>query len=300
MKKLITVILLLSVLSTFAQSPQTYNLIVGMEKINDAAYKKKYDKEFDQDATAGVPKDEQRMIKIANRNGNNITQLRNENATVENIKKAIISIGTVIKKGDTFIFYFSGHGDVLKDLNGDEKSGFDQTMVAYDDFLIDDDVYTLLNKYFRESKNIMIVDACHSATSYKLFGLSIDFKTLKNKKNKFLNETKALTEDYDSSLNEACNFGNGEVIDEPFNLIYFGATEDEKTATGDGNGGLLTIIMDTVINKALVAGNWNTYTYSKLACEIKKVMRQKKQNLQYHEIGKNVTKYSNQIPFKTI
>lgn len=289
--------------SLVGQSQKTYMLTVAMQHIDAKAYYTHYNKSFDDDATSGVPSDIAKMKKIAQRNDHVLTELANSNATVAEIKKSIEKIGKIVTEGDTFIFYFSGHGDVLPDKNGDEKTGFDQALVAYDDFLIDDDIYILLNQYFKKTNNVMIVDACHSSTSYKHNIFFLDFKIGKTNALKHNNEQKALNAEtvQEKSIEIAgkCAFGKDEDITEAFNLIYIGATEDEKTAKGNINGGLLTISLDNVITSALSTGAWKNYTYPQMACEVAKRMAKKNQNLQYHEIGTSVDKYAENTPFKT-
>lgn len=289
--------------SLLAQTPKTYMLTVGMQHIDAKAYYTNYKKSFDNAATGGVPSDIAKMKKIAQRNGHILTELDNSNATAAEIKKNIEKIGKIVTEGDTFIFYFSGHGDVLTDKNGDEITGFDQALVAYDDFLIDDDIYKLLNQYFKKTNNVMIVDACHSSTSYKHNLFFLDFKIGKNNALKHKNEEKAVNAEtvQEKSIEMAgkCAFGKDEDITEAFNLIYIGATEDEKTAQGNINGGLLTICLDNVITSALSTGAWKNYSYPQMACEVAKRMAKKKQNLQYHEIGISVDKYAENTPFKT-
>lgn len=301
--KAITCILCSFVLqNVYSQTHKTYFLIVGMEYIDSKAYYARYKKSFSNQATSGVANDVRKMKMIGERNEHVIKELMNTKATVSAIKKNIEDIGNKVEEGDTFIFYFSGHGDILKDTNGDEITGFDQALVAYDDFLIDDAIYELLNKYFKKTNNVMIVDACHSSTSYKFANYFMDFKTAKNKALKFANEEKAIqfeklqTETIE--LQGSCAFGEDEDISEAFNLIYIGATEDENPAGGNINGGLLTICLDMVINRALASFTWNNYTYPKMACEVAEQMANEHQNLQYHEIGISVDNYAQKTPFK--
>lgn len=283
---------------SYSQSGVTYHLAIGMEFLDSSAYETKHHVSFSDYATSGVPKDIERMKRIAIRNGHVFEKLCNENATVENIKNKISEIGNKAKAGDSFIFYFSGHGVELPDKNGDEKSGFDQALVAYDDYLIDDEIYVLLNRYFKKTNNVMIVDACHSSTSYKLEKSFLDFKFNKSKILKYQNETLADKQDEKTSA-LICDFGKKEQIKEDFNLIYIGATEDSAQADGGGNGGLLTINLESVIVTAAAVGNWSSYTYPRLACEIRR-RSLLVQNIQYHEIGSSVNKYADNIPFKTL
>ncbi|GAA3773186.1 hypothetical protein GCM10022423_29560 [Flavobacterium ginsengiterrae] len=262
------------------------------------AYQAKYNVSFSDYATSGVAKDLERMKRIALRNGHIFEKITNEDATVENIKKKISEIGGIIKEGDTFVFYFSGHGAELPDQNGDEESKFDQVLAAYDDYLVDDEVYKLLNRYFQKTKNIMIVDACHSSSSYKINKSFLDFKIDKNKRLRFQNEIIA-DRQLEKQNSLICDFGNIEDINEDFNLIYIGAAEDSAEASGGSNGGLLTINLESIIINAMAVGNWNSYTYPRLACELRTRISLM-QNVQYHEIGKSVNKYANTIPFKTL
>ncbi|GEM_PF-1560988 len=290
--------------SMYCQTSKTYLLTIGMQHIDAKAYQTRYKKTFSDDATSGVPNDIEKMKKIAQRNGHDHIELTDKEATVTAIKNTIETIAKKVRNGDTFIFYFSGHGDVLPDKNGDEKTGFDQALVAYDDFLVDDEIYELLNKYFKKTNNVMIVDACHSSTTYKYAHFFLDFKIGKAKALKYANEEKAMkAESGQEEVFEnsgTCNLGKNEDIHEAFNLIYLGATEDENTAQGNINGGLLTVCMDNVITMALASGAWKNYTYARMACEVAKRMMQKSQNLQYHEIGISVDKYAEKTPFKTL
>ncbi|UIK20669.1 caspase family protein [Rhizobium leguminosarum] len=77
-----------------------------------------------------------------------------------------------------FVFYFSGHGSLAFDDNGDEGDGYDETLVAYDSRsaggsdIRDDEIETWINELKTYSQNIvLIMDACHSGTISKAPGL---------------------------------------------------------------------------------------------------------------------------------
>ena len=55
------------------------------------------------------------------------------------------------KKGDTVLFFYSGHGDYTEDKDGNEVTGYDQVLVPCDfDLIIDDELKALLTKYIVE------------------------------------------------------------------------------------------------------------------------------------------------------
>lgn len=83
------------------------------------------------------------------------------------------------RPGDIVVFMYSGHGDQVKDDNGDETDGLDEVFVPYDwnnnddnSFLRDDEIQQLLADLAKKMTvngkmkgNItMIVDSCHSGT----------------------------------------------------------------------------------------------------------------------------------------
>lgn len=280
--------------SIAAYSQTAYTVVVGMDEIDEKAYKIKYERTYDSDGTAYVWKDILAIKRIISPLGHQITELRGKQATQAAILQAITDIGKKIKPGEQFTLYYAGHGDLVPDKTGDEASGFDQVLVAYDDFVVDDKIDMLLNRYFTKTQNIMIVDACHSGSSYKMKDfLVIDFKMSSGKKQLYINEKKALKQTEKLST---CIFD--EIIDEPYSLVYLGATPDGKLSIGNGNGGLLTYCMDNIYRRAIEKETWKQYTFRRLACELMEEMGKSKQHLEYHEVGKNVTLYSAKQPFK--
>ena len=284
--------------SMLAQSPKTYTLIAGLQYIDGAAYKKLHNGiVYGTDATAGVALDIGRMQKISEANQHIVTTLFNKKASRENILKAIEDIGKKITTGDYFFFYFSGHGDYIPDVSGDELSHFDQVLVAYNDYVVDDEIYALLNKYFTKTKNVMIVDACHSSTSFKMVKIFLDFKKkTSGQTTLFQNE---LNDQKQNDFPADCNFGASVPTEEAFDLIYFGATSDEGVAGGDAaSGGYLTYWLSQIKEDAEYTHSWDTYTYESLACELSRKLGGWGQQLQFHRIGRHVDNYSFQIPFK--
>ncbi len=276
---------------------KTYTLLVGMKQIDDQFYLKKYKRAYDPDATKGVLYDMMKMNQVAQLNGHKTTMLNDRQATREAIIAEIEKIGKKISDDDMFIFYFSGHGDLLLDTGRDEVSGFDQVLVAYNDYLVDDEINVLLTKYFTKTRNLMIVDACHSGSSYKMAGF-LDFKVLSgsNKQMRFGNELKSMKQQLQFM---SYDFEAFPAVDEPYSLIYFGATPDSASAIGDINGGLLTFWLDKVMMKARADGSWAQFSYRRLATELSKKLLNYKQRLEYHEIGRKVPTYFSQVPFKT-
>ena len=114
----------------------------------------------------------------------NVNCLKNEKATKDGIVKALRNLAAKCSPGDNVFFHFSGHGQPVSDLNGDErKKPFDETIVPYDacrtrrykigmnyyngeKHLTDDEINRLLNDIKKRTgkKGYLFIsfDACYS------------------------------------------------------------------------------------------------------------------------------------------
>lgn len=117
---------------------------------------------------------------------NNIVTLKNKQATKANIVNAFNQLATTSKTGDIIYIHFSGHGQLMTDVNGDENpdlwgNRWDEAWVPYDAsysydkydngqfHLCDDEIGILLSsikkKVGKSGLILVVVDACHSGDS---------------------------------------------------------------------------------------------------------------------------------------
>ena len=140
-----------------------------------------------------------------------ITTLRNEQATYTAI---LLSLQTLISQagaGDVVYIHFSGHGQQVTDLNGDEADGFDEAWVPYDALqeptssyngerhLTDDELnhylYQISQKIGSKGKLIVVSDACHSGTATRDIS---DTCIIRGSSAKFILARKVGTKDFQS------------------------------------------------------------------------------------------------------
>lgn len=116
--------------------------------------------------------------------GFNITKLTDSNATASKIRKSFNVLISSVQKGDIVYVHFSGHGQPVEDLSGDEDDGWDEAIVPYDamqtfrkgkyegmNHILDDE----LNKYIESLRSkagsagmvYFVIDACHAGSSYR-------------------------------------------------------------------------------------------------------------------------------------
>lgn len=131
-----------------------------------------------------------------------IRTLVNKQATKAGIVTTFKKLTVQCAVGDIVYVHFSGHGQQVTDVNGDEgkEDGWDEAWVPYDAYLrydekrykgekhlIDDELNTLLtairNKIGDSGKLLVVVDACHSGDSSR--GDDID-ETVRGVKDDFI------------------------------------------------------------------------------------------------------------------
>ena len=117
----------------------------------------------------------------------NIKQLLDAEATYDNIVSSFQELLSVTNKNDVIYIQFSGHGQRITDIDGDEEDRFDESWIPYDapkryskgiyegEKHITDD---FLNEYLTKlrfrvgygGKIIVIADACHSGSGSRGLG----------------------------------------------------------------------------------------------------------------------------------
>jgi len=103
-----------------------------------------------------------------------VTVAYNEQCTPSKFKHLFRSVGARCQPDDTLLFYFSGHGTCVKDLNGDESDGIDEAFVLVNEAgeinletaLITDDEFVeiMMDAVPLKTTIITICDCCHSGT----------------------------------------------------------------------------------------------------------------------------------------
>lgn len=115
--------------------------------------------------------------------GFKVSTLTDQDATKANVKKALSNLENSVTSGDIVYLHFSGHGQLIQDMNNDEQGDLDQSFVCYDacfspnykvggkayrgqNHLIDDELFPYINriksKVGSKGNVIVIFDSCYS------------------------------------------------------------------------------------------------------------------------------------------
>lgn len=105
------------------------------------------------------------MEALAKARGFEATKLLNDAATADGIAKAIEDAAGRLTSGDTFLVTYSGHGGQVPDRNAEEEPDrSDETWVAFDRQIVDDELYALWGKFPTGVRVMVISDSCHSGS----------------------------------------------------------------------------------------------------------------------------------------
>lgn len=97
--------------------------------------------------------------------------LKTKEATADAVRRSILESAAELTSGDMLLVTVSSHGAQVKDINGDEDDFYDETWVLYDRMLVDDEIYSLWSRFAAGVNIVVLVDACHSATSVKMLDM---------------------------------------------------------------------------------------------------------------------------------
>lgn len=134
------------------------SLHIGLNVVDDAAYGSPIP------PLSGCVNDANDMTALANARGFSTTTLLDADGTSRNITDAITEAARDLRSGDMFLLTYAGHGSQVPDATGEETERLDETWVAYDRQLIDDELYALWGQFQPGVRILMISDSCHSGT----------------------------------------------------------------------------------------------------------------------------------------
>ncbi|MEN8217059.1 MAG: caspase family protein [Pseudomonadota bacterium] len=155
----------------FALTADKHALLIGIQDYSDTPFNSLKGPLNDIELTKGVLRE-----RFGFQNKDFIILL-DAQATHTGIEKAFKRLIERVRPDDFVYIFYSGHGSQTDDLNGDERSGKDQTWVSYgarssadnkdkDNYdVLDDEINAWLSALYAKTEKVVFVsDSCHSAT----------------------------------------------------------------------------------------------------------------------------------------
>jgi len=196
-----------------------------------------------------------------------------------------------VTSGDSLILHYSGHGGSVKDEDGDEEDGYDETLIPLDyaqaGHIVDDDIHDVLVRGLPKGVRLTaIMDCCHSESILDLpytYNINGALEVIENNKTKGIskiissgvrfafdgNKTKAT-----ASLKEGFQFvmagakgGNSDAREKTIktrstdaDVISFSGCKDSQTSADAQIGGQATGAMSYALIKSLKSDTTMNYT----------------------------------------
>jgi metacaspase-1 len=108
------------------------------------------------------------MESLARSRGFETSKLLTADATSSAIIEGIENAASGLEAGDIYFLTYSGHGGQVPDANGEgESDSSDETWLAYDRQIVDDELYELWAKFKPGVRIVVLSDSCHSGTVNK-------------------------------------------------------------------------------------------------------------------------------------
>jgi len=108
------------------------------------------------------------MQQIAEKAGYQTNLRLSDQATRAAMIELLTKAATDLRGGDILLVTYSGHGNQVPDLDGDEADGLDETWCLYDGQIVDDELYRLYGALADGVRVLILSDSCHSGTVAKM------------------------------------------------------------------------------------------------------------------------------------
>jgi hypothetical protein len=119
-------------------------------------------------ALAACEADANDMESLAQGRGFETTKLLTADAKADAVTNAIESAASELEPGDIFFISYSGHGGQVADTNDEkETDSSDETWLAYDRQIVDDELFALWTRFEPGVRILVLSDSCHSGTVNK-------------------------------------------------------------------------------------------------------------------------------------
>jgi len=242
-------------------------LLVGLKSVDQ----NQYNGWNGESGCLGCELDVDNVERILSAQGFQTTMLKTAQATHDNVLQALRSDVSSLATDDILVFYYSGHGGQQPDFGSptmDEMDGQDETLVAFDREIIDDELNEIWLSVAQGARIVMISDSCNSGTNYRRVG---SFRT-----------STPIIAIVDKAVGEKIKA----------QLIHYGGCRDGFTSSGNMGGGAFTIALCNAWANGAFEGNYRQLL-EKAASQVTTG-----QIPQYNEYGPVSDMFRNSKPFQ--
>lgn len=223
-------------------------------------------------ACAAAEKDVDNIHRILYPLGYDVRTLKTETGTKDNILRFLRYAAGRIEPEDIFVFYFAGHGGQQPNIGSDwEQDGQDETLIAYDGWIRDDELNEIWLLFKPGARILMISDSCNSGTNYRNTG-----------RDHVVEPTPFLPI-------QPADYRTQEQMDAQ--MIHLGGCYDGMGSAGYAEGGAFTLGIVRAWSNGNFRGDYQEFL------EVVKSYIRSTQTAVYNEYGPVTETYRNQKPF---
>lgn len=214
----------------------------------------------------GCELDVQHVAEILTPLGYDIQTIKTTAATKTAVLTSLEQAAATLQAGDRLVFYFAGHGGQQPDVDKDESDGRDETLLAYDGEITDDELNAIWPRFQPNVRIVMLSDSCNSGSNYR-----------------------AIRDVFTPTPMQPLSRSTRAVMQAQF--IHMGGCRDGFTSTGQLSGGVFTTALAKSWNGGAFVGNY------KALCDAIVAAVTDTQTPQYNEYGPVSESFRNEKPF---
>jgi hypothetical protein len=211
------------------------------------------------------------MAAIARDKGFETTVLLTADAKSDAILGAVSDAAGSLGDGDVLLVTYSGHGGQVPDSNSDEDDRQDETWVAYDRQIVDDELYAAWGKFANGVRIVVLSDSCHSGSVARAVAAAIRpeaFGATVSREGDANSLSKAMPADvqdrnysdhqaeYDAIQKDNPAFDAAEI---PASVLLISGCQDNQTSSDGDRNGLFTQTLLKVWNDGKFKGGYRTF-----------------------------------------
>ena len=153
--------------TTTTARPKGYAVCVGLNRVDAEAYGG-----WNGQLTA-CENDARDMARLLSGLGYEVTTLLGTLATTAMLRARIQDAAKRAVSGDIVVVTSSSHGGQVRDTDGTETDGLDETICLYDRQLIDDELEHMWSMFCAGVRVMFVSDSCHSGTVVRALGSDV-------------------------------------------------------------------------------------------------------------------------------
>lgn len=187
----------------------------------------------------GVANDVRDMNAFFQARGFTVRTLRDSAAGANAVLGEIDRAATVMRSGDMFVFYFSGHGAQQRSTDGDEFQ--DQLLMTYGAPIVDDSLGLRWPRFVEGVRIVVITDCCNSGSNVRAL-VADDERLIPAGKivNRSAIEPLEITLGLDKLAATQGRTRDGNIQGLRASLLHMAAAQDPQLAQDIGSNGLFT------------------------------------------------------------